>query len=418
MLLNRNILSLRHVAATEKTRYAMSGIYVTRNASGTVECAATDGKMLAFARFAPESLPRMPGTVMGLMSEVSPGRSFNVVLPTVDEVNAKGDVTAESLPSLVHGARKRARKTPAGSLPKRPSKPERKKMPKRPKLAPMPSAVKLPKRPSKDDDAGLAAWYAKRAEAKQAREARAESRKARNQSRENWRGVCTVVKRENNEARIQFKKDLSAWKEACRHARKASDVIALDCTADTGTVRVAVPSGSDAERFDVQCVEGFFPPYQDVMPARSAANFRLVIDAGNLDTLARGFECLSDAQEGISDASIKPIIVLSMEGPNVRIAVSHRKRWNLPEDFSLTSIVNPDNIDGSGTVTIGFDPGYLLRLARALHGACGSDSLRVEIGIKDAQSAITVEPVNQGMKPLADTPDMRVTGVLMPINLG
>jgi hypothetical protein len=80
MLIPRGVLALRNVAAQEKTRYAMNGLLLTRTADGKAEIVATNGKMLALARFddAPDvaDYPSIDGVSAGPRKD---GKPFFVV---------------------------------------------------------------------------------------------------------------------------------------------------------------------------------------------------------------------------------------------------------------------------------------------------------------------------------------------------
>lgn len=69
MLLPRGVLSLRNVAAQEKTRYAMNGLLLTRTEDGKARVIATDGKALASVTFddAPDvaDYPSVEGVKIG-----------------------------------------------------------------------------------------------------------------------------------------------------------------------------------------------------------------------------------------------------------------------------------------------------------------------------------------------------------------
>src|SRR5581483_11564320 len=120
MLLPRGVLKLAMCAASEKTRYAMDGLAIERDDSGRVKVTATDGKRLVRAELAPMSdAARALAETFGIT--VKPGRIPLTVIPTRDETDRAGRVTARGLLSVMRDERKARDKGPAKG-PRKPSK--------------------------------------------------------------------------------------------------------------------------------------------------------------------------------------------------------------------------------------------------------------------------------------------------------
>lgn len=412
MLIPRSILKMSSCAARERSRYAMDGLHIERDRTGTVTCVATDGKRLVSATLAPNRIPSEASELATVFAcpEARPGHDFSVTIPLADTLDKKGNVTAQGLLSLVRDERKKKTALPISLAPVKPVRESFYPRPKRPKLG------KLPKR---------AAFVAETDETRESVQmryltARTEAKAHRTELMAAWRMQVSAASEANAAIKAKHIAALATWRQARKDARKALAVFALDLTRADRPIGVAVAPGRVRE---LDPVDGHFPPYRDVMPKMNRPHsHELIVDPKALELIANAWraQALADERatlgEQAGDVSACDVMRLELEGFNAVISGPNKAMLSDVCRDALASFVTVAS--GEGRCTIGFNPFFLAEMAEALHAAIGSSGSRVRIGIKSAQDAIIVAPVVRDVTGFDVTSNgVSVSGVLMPINL-
>lgn len=430
MLLPRGVLKLAMCAASERTRYAMDGLAIERDDSGRVKVTATDGKRLVRAELAPMTdAARVLGATFGI--EDKPGRIPLIVLPTRDETDRKGNVTALGLLSVLRDERK-ARDKGKATGPRKPSKPEMTALPKRPKLPRLPSIPRFKDYTAREGESIDALVARVTVERNEARQERGNVKAERARIIEDWKGVRRAVKSQNAGRKAEYKASIATWKAACIEARRARDVVAFDLPRESGMSACAVALNPGRVR-ELRALEGHYPPVDDVIPkANRAHRFELIIDTRALALIVDAWRALLRADERCElgehadgkSADELSGIVLEMEGRNAVIkARSGGKALSLSESQRESIERWMRVISGEGKMSIGLNAFLLSEMAESLNAAIGKPGrMTVRLGIKSESDAVLVAPCaedeNTGEMFAPSVGGVTVTGVLMPINLG
>lgn len=416
MLLPRGILRLALCAARERSRYAMDGLHISRNIAGAVTVTATDGKRLVRASVGPETDAARELAASFALPDSCPG-AFSLIVPTLDEFDKKGNVSAQGLLSILRDERKKGKATRKAF--KGPAKPVRESFyprPKRPMLPKLPKRAAFTPAPVQDPET-----LPETRESVQMRylTARTETKAQRTELMSTWRMQVGAAESANASIKTKYADAMKAWKTARKEARKARDVVAFAPSGEG--IAVSVTPGRVRE---MRQVDGHYPPCDDVIPKATRAHaFELIVDAKALELIALAWRAQAVADEratlGEQAGEVTPcdLMRFELEGSNVRITGPNGRPMSDACIHAMEGIARVAY--GEGRVTIGFNPFFLAEMTESLHAALGVSGARVRLGIKSEQDAILVAPFDSlpGEAFNVTRSGVTVTGVLMPVNI-